>query len=445
MQLIQKLLSKIKKIDFDFKELIKGGIISLFFKFFSVVSSFLLISILSKKWGASAVGFFSTYWTIVLIISVFSKLGFDTYLVKLIPEKIGKNQKSSIITIYKKTITIISLTVVFISIPIYFFQDELKKILFHENQFPFFIFALSLLLYCILSINAETLKSLKKITSFSLLQNGSIYFIIALFFIFFNFSDKYAIPISLAFLISFGVLFLFSEISVFNVLKNFNTPSIKRKDDTISYTFLIKKSYPMMLSNSLFLLMSWVDIIMLSLLSNSADVGIYNTSLKIASSITIGLMGVNTIAMPKFSELKDKSSRFKFTAQKSIIFSLVFALPLLLLINIFPEYILNLFGQEFKTGVTSLRILSIGFFFSVLAGSVISILNMTGEAHKVKNILIISVVLNLFLNRVLIPLWGINGAAIATSTTTIFWNFISLIYIYRKFKFIPLLVRNKKN
>lgn len=156
-------------------------------------------------------------------------------------------------------------------------------------------------------------------------------------------------------------------------------------------------------------------------------------------------MGVNTIAMPKFSELKDKSSRFKFTAQKSIIFSLVFALPLLLLINIFPEYILNLFGQEFKTGVTSLRILSIGFFFSVLAGSVISILNMTGEAHKVKNILIISVVLNLFLNRVLIPLWGINGAAIATSTTTIFWNFISLIYIYRKFKFIPLLVRNKKN
>lgn len=445
MQLIQKLLFKIKKIDFDFKELIKGGIISLFFKIFSVVSSFLLISILSKKWGASAVGFFSTYWTIVLIISVFSKLGFDTYLVKLIPEKIGKNQKSSIITIYKKTITIISLTVVFISIPIYFFQDELKKILFHENQFPFFIFALSLLLYCILSINAETLKSLKKITSFSLLQNGSIYFIIALFFIFFNFSDKYAIPISLAFLISFGVLFLFSEISVFNVLKNFNTPSIKRKDDTISYTFLIKKSYPMMLSNSLFLLMSWVDIIMLSLLSNSADVGIYNTSLKIASSITIGLMGVNTIAMPKFSELKDKSSRFKFTAQKSIIFSLVFALPLLLLINIFPEYILNLFGQEFKTGVTSLRILSIGFFFSVLAGSVISILNMTGEAHKVKNILIISVVLNLFLNRVLIPLWGINGAAIATSTTTIFWNFISLIYIYRKFKFIPLLVRNKKN
>ena len=58
---------------------------------------------------------------------------------------------------------------------------------------------------------------------------------------------------------------------------------------------------------------------------------------------------------------------------------------------------------------------------------------MTEKQNIFKNIMIFSTCVNIILNIVLIPKYGINGAAIASSISLILWNVISFSYIYRKY------------
>ena len=74
-----------------------------------------------------------------------------------------------------------------------------------------------------------------------------------------------------------------------------------------------------------------------------------------------------------------------------------------------------------------------GQLVNVLCGSVGYILNMTENQNIFRNITIFAVVINIFLNLILIPMYGIIGAAIASAISLILWNIISSFYIYRKF------------
>ncbi len=75
----------------------------------------------------------------------------------------------------------------------------------------------------------------------------------------------------------------------------------------------------------------------------------------------------------------------------------------------------------------------IGQFINILCGSVGYILLMTDKQNVFKNIMILATFLNIAMNIILIPLYGINGAAIASSISLILWNVISFVYIYRKY------------
>ena len=76
-------------------------------------------------------------------------------------------------------------------------------------------------------------------------------------------------------------------------------------------------------------------------------------------------------------------------------------------------------------------VLSVGQLFAAFSGSTVILMNMTGKEKAVLYLLIISVVINLLLNYYLIPVLGINGAAFATSFSTILLNLLAVISIYR--------------
>jgi len=108
------------------------------------------------------------------------------------------------------------------------------------------------------------------------------------------------------------------------------------------------------------------------------------------------------------------------------------ALPVLISYFLFPSYIMGVFGENFKVGAMSLIILSIGQFFNAMSGSVGQVLNMTDREQILRNTTIIAALTNLILNYVLIPEYGINGAAFSTAISGILWNLLCVIYIYKK-------------
>lgn len=422
--------------DFHFRELLRGSVIAVIFRIIAILSGYLLFYIIAKEFGASGVGFFSFAWTLLMVSVVFAKLGFDTSIVKFIATFATQKQPEFIRGVYLKSLKIVILSGIIVTLILLMFSGDLSQFFFKSLKYKTHLFylAFSILPLTLLNFNAESQKALKKITLYSIFQNGSINLFLTIIFylmLFAHFSNSYY-PIIFALLVTISLLMI---ISFLFVNKNIGfKKSIKKLK--LSNRSLLKTTIPMLLSNSLFLIMSWTDILMLTVFKTEADVGIYNTALKIASLTTIVLIAINTIAMPKYAELRDHRLRFKKFIKQTTFIIILTTLPIFLAIILFPDFFLQIFGHEFIIGKDALIILSVGMFFSAFSGSTINILNMTGNEKKAYNILLFSAILNLILNYFLIPIYGIDGAALATAGTTILWNLAAVLVIYKKFKFV---------
>ena len=85
-----------------------------------------------------------------------------------------------------------------------------------------------------------------------------------------------------------------------------------------------------------------------------------------------------------------------------------------------------------------LLILAISQFISTISGSVVSMMNMTDHQKSLRNVVILAVGFKIILNIVLIPVFGILGAAVGTLVITMFWRFSLVFLVKRKFGVITL-------
>ncbi len=421
-------------------ELFRGGAIALGFKFFSVLIGYVFFLILARWLGADGVGVFSTAWTILMIGAVLGKLGFDTSIIKFIAGSMGKGNSHHVKPIYKSSIIIVTISAILVAGCLFIFAPFISQLFFNSTFYIDIVrlIALTIIPLCILNINAETMKSLKNITGFSIFQNGFIY--LMTLFILFILSQDSLNKKSSVFSLSIAIVIIL-VISIFVLRKNFRE-KLKYKTNNNPYQFNLKNtlkiSLPMLLTNSLFLVMSWMDILMLSYFRTEADVGIYNTSLKISAVITMFLIAINSIALPKFAELyeSNKSKSFQRVVKQTTFLNFGLSFPVFLIILIIPNFLLDIFGEEFIAGKTSLIILATGQIFCAFSGSVVHVLNMTGKENASKNILITTAIINFILNYFLVQKLGINGAAISTAISLILLNVLAEIVIYRHLHFL---------
>lgn len=94
-------------------------------------------------------------------------------------------------------------------------------------------------------------------------------------------------------------------------------------------------------------------------------------------------------------------------------------LPMLGALLLFPEVLLGFFGTEFAHGKYALMILAFGQFVGVAAGPVGSTLDMCHREHLAMRIEAGVTVVTVGLLVLLVPAYGITGAAIATASATV--------------------------
>lgn len=99
--------------------------------------------------------------------------------------------------------------------------------------------------------------------------------------------------------------------------------------------------------------------------------------------------------------------------------------------------LLSLFGSEFTVGYSALVILTVGQLVNALAGSVGFIMTMTGHQREAAWVTFGSTVLNISLNAILIPRFGIEGAATATAFTTALMNIVMFGYVQKRLQLNP--------
>jgi O-antigen/teichoic acid export membrane protein len=187
-------------------------------------------------------------------------------------------------------------------------------------------------------------------------------------------------------------------------------------------------------------LLNYTNVIMLGIMSNNTQVGIYNIAYKIGSVGFLVIVSVSTIMTPKIAEFYGKGDfdQLKKLTHNSTRLVALFSLPIVLCLILFSSSILSFWGLEAISGKTTLIIVSTGVLFSAMAGNVDQILNMTENQNIFRNITIFSFLVNLILCYVLIPKYNIEGAAIASLTTNILINVLCLYYIKKKLGFYTL-------
>ncbi len=190
-----------------------------------------------------------------------------------------------------------------------------------------------------------------------------------------------------------------------------------------------------MITNSLLHLLQYSDVLILGIFTNDSNIGIYNISYKIAMLTSLSLFAVNSIAAPKISELyhSNKMEEFKQTISLSSKITFFSSLPLVIIFLVFSEYILIFFGNEYINGKWVLIILSLGQFINCIAGPAGYILQMTGKEKIFKNIIIFSVFINVSLNFILVPFYGILGASLSSLFSLLISSTCSLYIIYKEY------------
>lgn len=176
---------------------------------------------------------------------------------------------------------------------------------------------------------------------------------------------------------------------------------------------------------------------MLGIFRTTEDVGIYNVAIKLSMITSMILASINTVVAPRFAEFYGKKDFYslKSLAQKSTKLIFFFSLPIFLFYVLFANWCMSLFGSEFEKGSYALIILSLGQLINAITGSVGLILMMTGRQREHLNLILIMTLSNIVLNAILIPKYGLLGAALATSLSMSIGNILGVFWVKKYYGF----------
>lgn len=196
----------------------------------------------------------------------------------------------------------------------------------------------------------------------------------------------------------------------------------------------VRTSVSLLLISGMQVVLNNTDIVMIGALVNTKDAGIYAIASRIAGFVTFGLLIINFILAPMISELHHTGQRA--TLQRLVTLGTLsgsaYAILAVVLLLFYGTPILEFFGPDFVTGLTPLLILAAGQLLNVFAGSVGLLMTMTGHQNTATRVMTVSAFLNVALNAILIPAYGMLGAALATAFTTALWNLVLAFFVRRK-------------
>lgn len=161
--------------------------------------------------------------------------------------------------------------------------------------------------------------------------------------------------------------------------------------------------------------------------------GFYNACLRISNLIDLPSQVIADILYPRAAKYNvGDTAAVKNMYEKSVGAILVFSLPALLIVLLFPAFILQvLAGPQFIVAVPILRITAFFGFTLPFLKQFGTIMDATGHPHINFRVMLFSFLVNIVNNAVCIYFFGLIGAAVGTATTY-FMAFLFSQYLLKK-------------
>ncbi len=432
--LLTAVLSKFKKA--DNKEILTSSLFAMLFKVTGMVSGYIFIIVSIHYTSIEQYGVFSLCLALIQCSAILARLGFDSSIVKYVSIYSDRVEDSSLVKeVYVKGFFLISAAGLLLSLGIYMASPFMAKYVFHKESLtiPFQISVLGIFPLIYLYYNSGGLRGLKKILHYSGLVNANfVSSILSLIVIVFLFDTKY--PLELSYAVGSMIICGLSFYWWFKHSRISESPNT----NTITTTELLNTSLPMLSAGALYIINGWTDTLFLGIFSTQQSVGIFNVLLKIAAITQTVLFAVTSISAPQFARLngQENKQQLQDLVQKSTKLVVLATLPVLIVVMVGYAPFVNLFYVGFKPEdyVWAFIFLCIGQAINSFCGPSSHLLLMTGHQKNNGRIIFISFVASIILNVLLIPSYGLHGAAFANMSSLIIRNVLFVVYTSRSLR-----------
>jgi O-antigen/teichoic acid export membrane protein len=171
---------------------------------------------------------------------------------------------------------------------------------------------------------------------------------------------------------------------------------------------------------------------LLGALSTLANVGVFAIAARINLLATVVSVSIYQASRPLMAQLHDRKDleNLREVYGATTRWTMMLNVPFFLAMVLYPAALLHVFSNEFTAGATALAILAVGQMVGAGTGTCQGMLDMTGHTRaKLGNTIAMSTVLTVG-GLLLIPRWGVTGAAVASMLAVTTVNVASLVEVW---------------
>lgn len=186
-------------------------------------------------------------------------------------------------------------------------------------------------------------------------------------------------------------------------------------------------AFPMGMIAAMQVVNNYTDILMLGLFLGAEHVGIYKISVQMATLVSFPITAVNLVIAPHISKLHAAGDliRLQRLLTASAITVFLGAAVVVGALFFVGTYVIDLsFGSAFRESYAPMLVLCFGQLVVATLGSIVTVANMTGYERFVAKIIGIGAAANIVSNAILIPRYGMMGAAAATVASLALWRIV---------------------
>ena len=429
--------SKIKALlaDKEHRHTVINSLLALAIRVLGAAMAFIFNLIIARKLGAEQSGYFFLSLALVMLLSSVARLGFENTVLRFSSSSVSEGNTIKCILNFalKHSIPI----AIAFSVLIYFSASFLALAVFSKPNIAnsLKMIAPATVGFVVVFLVAMSLQARHKLIASIPCQNIAHFVLCGGAVILFNTesADVAALYLSLSLGITSSFFYWLS-------IKNLNNNG--EKPDPQQLWHSARPNWVIVIMSQA---VQWSAPLIIGVFLAAQQVAFFSVAQRLALLTSFILIAVNLVVAPKFSAFHAKGDDvgIRKTAILSVRLLVLSALPIVLFMLIFPEFLMSLFGDEFKQGAILLQILVLGQTVNVVTGSVGFLLMMSGHERDMRLVTLISGFGVLISVPIFTKLFGAVGAATATAFFISLQNLLAVYFVKKRLGFNTLMFWQK--
>lgn len=422
----------------DLGQVLRGAGVAMVIRSSAMAVNYLVILLLARWMGAFDFGLYAFAITLVTILTLPATLGLGIASVKFIPSYVARGDWTAVRSLLRRSTELIFCASVIITM----LAGGVIRVVMSESPYTdaTLLAIMALPLWAFVALFSDVSRGFGWITiAYAPAQLGAAVLTLVAAAGLMGVGRLNATNLVMGTILAYGIVVLIQVVLLGQRL----WPNLRGRSNDSRTSEWIHTGVPLLLFLGSYLIMIETDILMVGAFHGPDRVGHYAAAARTAMLVLFVQGVVSNLAEPHFARYATEARRRDLQLLSARLLPWTFCLSLLITLPLLGAgyWILGMFGNGFVAGYGPLCILAIAYLAQSALGLLSGLLNMTGEHRACAAAHMAGAVGNIALNAILIPVFGINGAALATASTVVLVNLWLLLLVRRRLGVDPSLLQ----